>query len=161
MLDLLAEAAAWTAARGRPNWPARFSRRLVEANMRAGELFLVEPRGEAVAALTLQWDDPWFWGDEGHDGRAGYVHRLVVRRDHAGAGLGARLLAWAGEQVSRNARSEVRLDVVSDNAPLRRYYEAHGFRHERDVSGEWTGRDGSRHPWRTSLYRRLGVGGRS
>jgi hypothetical protein len=38
--------------------------------------------------------------------------------------------------------------------------EAHGFRHERDVSGEWTARDGSRHPWRTRVYRRRCLVGR-
>ena len=160
VLDLLAEAAAWTAARGQPNWPARFSRRPIEANAQAGELFVAERAGEAVATMTLQWNDPYFWGDEGDDGRAGYVHRLVVRRDHAGGGLGVRLLGWADEQVQARGRSQLRLDAVSDNAPLRRYYEARGFRHERDVSGEWTARDGSLTAWRTSLYRRRCVVGR-
>ena len=91
---------------------------------------------------------------------AGYVHRLVVRRDHSGGGLGVRLLGWADEQVQAHGRSQLRLDVVSDNAPLRRYYQARGFRHERDVSGEWTARDGSLTAWRTSLYRRRCVVGR-
>jgi GNAT superfamily N-acetyltransferase len=154
VLDLLAEAAVWTAARGYPNWPARFSRRLVQANARAGELFVAERVGEQVAAVTLQWYDPYFWGDEGDDERAGYLHRLVVRRDHAGGGLGAQLLGWAEEQVQARGRSQLRLDVVTDNAPLRGYYEAVGFAHVRDVSGEWTARDGSRHNWCTSLYRR-------
>jgi GNAT superfamily N-acetyltransferase len=129
VLDLLAEAAVWTAARGYPNWPTRF-------------------------AVTLQWHDPYFWGDEGDDERAGYLHRMVVRRDHAGGGLGAQLLGWAEEQVQARGRSQLRLDVVTDNAPLRGYYEAVGFAHVRDVSGEWTARDGSRHNWCTSLYRR-------
>ena len=77
---------------------------------------------------------------------------------NAGRGLGVRLLGWADEQVQARGRSQLRLDVVSDNAPLRRYYQAVGFVHVRDVSGEWTARDGRRHNWCTSLYRRPRAG---
>ena len=154
MLDLLAEAADWMSTRGFPNWPARFSRRLIERNARRGELHVVELGGELVAAVTLLWADPAFWGGAGDDGRAGYVHRLVVRRDHARVGLGAHLLDWSAGQVRARGRSEVRLDVVSQNAPLRGYYERVGFEHVRDVSGETVLRDGTPFAWCTSLYRR-------
>src|SRR5207245_549380 len=86
VLDLLAEAAAWTAARGFRNWQARFPRRPIEASARNGELHVAELDGATVATVTLQWSDPRFWG--GADLDAGYVHRLVVRRAHAGEGLG-------------------------------------------------------------------------
>jgi hypothetical protein len=46
------------------------------------------------------------------------------------------------------------LDVVCHNEPLRRYYERTGFAHVRDMSGEWTSRDGTRRAWQTSLYER-------
>jgi GNAT superfamily N-acetyltransferase len=154
VLDLLADAAAWTAAIGHANWPARFPRGLVEANAEAGELYLASRAGEIVGTLALQWSDAYFWGDAGEDGRAGYVHRVVVRRPYARAGLGAQLLAWADDEVRARDRCFLRLDVVSHNEPLRRYYEGAGFAHVRDVSGEWTARDGTRRAWRTSLYER-------
>jgi hypothetical protein len=44
---------------------------------------------------------------------------------------------------------------VSGNRPLRDYYEAAGFGHVRDLAGELTGDDGTRTPWRTSLYERV------
>ncbi len=47
--------------------------------------------------MNLQWSDPFFWGDNDTD--AGYVHRLAVRRDHAGRGFGEALLAWADEPL--------------------------------------------------------------
>jgi GNAT superfamily N-acetyltransferase len=108
-----------------------------------------------VGTLTFQWDDPRFWGEDGADDRAGYVHRLAVRRAHAGTGLGARLLGWADDQVRAAGRTRLRLDVVSDNAPLRRYYERAGFAHVRDLEGEAVLDDGTRETWRTSLYERL------
>jgi hypothetical protein len=56
--------------------------------------------------------------------------------------------------VDARARSALRLDVVSDNRPLRGYYEAVGFTHCRDVTGEFVKRDGTRQEWQTSLYER-------
>jgi GNAT superfamily N-acetyltransferase len=131
-----------------------FPRRLVESNVAAGDLYLADLAGETVGTVTLVWDDPVIWGDDGRDGRAGYVHRLVVTRTHAGTGLGAGLLAWAGEQSRARGRAQLRLDVVSHNTPLRRYYERAGFAHLRDASGAWVDRHGTRHEWVTSLYER-------
>jgi GNAT superfamily N-acetyltransferase len=85
------------------------------------------------------------------------VHRLAVRRAHAGAGLGYRLLDWAGARVRERGRAALRLDVVTGNRRLREYYEAAGFAHRRDVTGEFTRRDGTRQPWQTSLYERVCV----
>ena len=152
MLDILADAAAWMRNRGYANWPDRFSRRFIESHAVAGELHVVEIDEVRVATLTLQWSDLRFWGETAPD--AGYVHRLAVRRSHAGQGFGHRVLDWAGEQVHARDRAMLRLDVVSDNAPLRGYYERVGFAHQRDVEGEEVLRDGTRWPWRTSLYER-------
>ena len=33
-----------------------------------------------LATVTLQWEDGEFWGEQGRDGRAGYVHGLAVMR---------------------------------------------------------------------------------
>ena len=154
VLDLLAEAAEWTAARGHPNWPARFSTRLITKAIDAGELFVAEIDSRTVATLQLQWSDPRFWGDIDADADAGYVHRLAVRRTDAGHGLGARLLDWADQQIRARDRSWLRIDVVSGNAPLRRYYESVRFLYRHDVEGEFVTNDGERRRWKTSLYER-------
>ncbi|HTD51097.1 MAG TPA: GNAT family N-acetyltransferase [Acidimicrobiia bacterium] len=88
------------------------------------------------------------------DGDAGYVHRLAVRRSCAGHGIGCRLFDWAGLRVRANGGSWLRLDVVTENGPLRRYYEAAGFVHRDDVEGVHVSPDGTTTPWRTSLYER-------
>jgi GNAT superfamily N-acetyltransferase len=110
-----------------------------------------------VATLQLQWSDPFFWGQADADADAGYVHRLAVRRDHAGRGMGVRLLDWADEQVRARGRSWLRIDVVSGNLSLRRYYEAVGFGHRRDIEGELVERDGTHRAWKTSLYERSSI----
>jgi len=152
VLEILAEAAAWMRGRGHENWPDRFPRHFIESHATADELHVVEIDGSIVATLTLQWSDARFWGET--DPEAGYVHRLAVRRHHAGQRLGYRLLDWAGEQVLARGRELLRLDVLSTNAPLREYYERAGFAYRRDVEGEELWRDGTRWSWRTSLYER-------
>ena len=153
-LDLIDEAAAWTASIGHENWPSPFPRGPVVVNARAGDLYLAALDDAVVATLALQWSDPYFWGETGDDEQAGYVHRVAVRRTHAGAGLGVRLLSWADGEIRARGRSLLRLDVVSHNASLRRYYENSGFAHVRDATGVWTSRDGTCRSWSTSLYER-------
>jgi GNAT superfamily N-acetyltransferase len=109
VLDLLAQAAAWTAAAGFPNWPPRFTARWISSTVANGELFVAEIDGALNATLTLQWRDPRFWGDMPAValGDAGYVHRLAVRRSCAGRGIGYRLLDWADGQVRAKRRQPV------------------------------------------------------
>ena len=98
------------------------------------------------ATLTLTWADPHVWGEQPDD--AGYVHGLAIRRDAAGQGLGAVMLAWAGRAVAAAGRPHLRLDCMAANAGLRAYYEHVGFTYVRDLP------DGS---WSASLYEKRTV----
>lgn len=152
VLALLAEAAAWTTAMGFPNWPERFPSAVATKAVANGELFVAEADGAIVATLNLQWSDVVFWGEREPD--AGYVHRLAVRRDHAGARLGATLLDWASQQVAAGGRLCLRVDATADNLPLCSYYEHLGFAYRGDREGEFTEPDGGVRRWRTRLYER-------
>jgi ribosomal protein S18 acetylase RimI-like enzyme len=157
VLELLAEAAEWTASIGFANWPARFPRAVVTHGIADRKLYVVHERDAIVATLALQWRDVMFWGER--DGDAGYVHRLVVRRDRAGAGLGATILDWAAEQVNEAGREWLRLDVPTDNVALCAYYERLGFEYRGDAEGELSQPDGVVRRWRSRLYER-GCGSR-
>jgi GNAT superfamily N-acetyltransferase len=152
VLELLGEAAEWTAAIGFPNWPARFPRAVVTRGIADREFYVVHERDAIIATVTLQWSDEMVWGRQGAD--AGYVHRLVVRRDRAGAGLGAAILDWAGQQVQASGRDWLRLDCTADNLPLCAYYERLGFEHRGDAEGEFTQPDGAVRRWRVRRYER-------
>jgi len=152
VLELLADAAAWTASIGFPNWPARFPRRLVTRGITAGKLYVGEEDGAIVATIALIWSDPMFWGVRADD--AGYVHRLVVRRDRAGDGLGAEMIEWAARQVTVAGREWLRLDASADNVPLCSYYERLGFEYRGDVTGEIDEPDGTLRRWKSRLYER-------
>lgn len=152
MLELLSEAAARTAAIGHPNWPVHYPRAIVTRGLAERELLVAESGGSLVATLNLQWSDVMFWGERSPD--AGYVHRLVVRRDHAGAGRGATLIDWASQQVGAAGRDCLRLDASADNLPLCSYYERLGFVHRGDREGEFTEPGGRVRHWKTRLYER-------
>jgi ribosomal protein S18 acetylase RimI-like enzyme len=134
VVEMMAQATRWLQARGEPAaWPIPFPSERLLASVNAGELFLVELAGAGVVGtVTLQWADPLFWGARPPD--AGYVHRLVVRRQFAGRGIGDAMLVWAEERVRARGRSFVRLDCLASSAPLHRYYSSRGFRRVGEVS---------------------------
>jgi GNAT superfamily N-acetyltransferase len=154
--ELLSDAAAWTATIGFHNWPVPFPCPVVTAGVDRGEVYVAEADSDGdpviVAALTLQWSDELFWGDQPDD--AGYVHRLVVRRDRAGTGLGAALIEWASERVRAEGRGCLRLDVSADNLPLGTFYERLGFVCRGVREGELIEPGGGIRRWKTRLYER-------
>jgi ribosomal protein S18 acetylase RimI-like enzyme len=137
---------------GSPTGRRRSPGELVTRGFGRGDLYVAEDGPEVVAALTLQWSDEFFWGAQPDD--AGYVHRLVVRRDRAGAGLGAALIDWAAAQVRAAGRTRLRLDVSADNLPLRAYYERLGFIYRSEREGELIEPGGGIRRWKTRLYER-------
>jgi ribosomal protein S18 acetylase RimI-like enzyme len=132
IVAILSEAAHWLLARGIEQWPDPFPRDRVEALAGRGDFYLAQLDGETAATFALLWSDPSFWGERPPD--AGYVHALAVRREHAGRGLGARLIDWADREVAGSGRELLRLDCRSDNAALCRYYEALGFEPKGEVA---------------------------
>jgi protein-tyrosine phosphatase len=128
---MLDEASSWLAERGYVQWPVPFPRdELIERSER-GELWVVELGGEAVGTFTLLWDDPSFWGERPPD--AGYLHKLVVRRAHAGRRIGEAVVAWVDAHVAAAGRPFVRLDCMRDDPGIRAYYERLGFEHRGDI----------------------------
>jgi GNAT superfamily N-acetyltransferase len=132
---LLEEASAWLRSRGIEQWPRSWGDEWIVPALGAGETWLVERDGRAIATVTVQWSDEATWGARPPD--AGYVHRLAVRRGHPG--LGRQLLEWAAAHAVSRRRSLLRLDCWSGNERLRAYYEAAGFTYCGDASeSTWT-----------------------
>ena len=142
VLAILDEAGCWLQGRGIQQWrPGSFPTGEIEERIRRGEVYLAWADGEPAATLTIQWEDPAFWGDVPRD--AAYVHRLAVRRARAGRGLGHALLAWAEGTARAAGMRYLRLDCAAENAQLRAYYEAAGFERRGELAGSG---------WATTLY---------
>jgi GNAT superfamily N-acetyltransferase len=129
--DLIDKATLWVQELGFPQWPLPFPRREIAAAIERTEVYVAEMDGEAVGTITILLDDPVFWGERPPD--ALYVHKLAVRRDRAGRGIGAALVEWAATRARAAGRSYLRLDCLRDDPGIRAYYERLGFEHRGDV----------------------------
>jgi GNAT superfamily N-acetyltransferase len=66
-----------------------------------------------------------------------YVSRLIVGRGHAGQGIGAALIDWAGLRGLQEWQANwLRVDVWTTNTALHGYYKDQGFTHLRTVPFE-------------------------
>lgn len=127
LVRLRDQAARWQQAQGRDQWGV--GERGLEyfaAHHDAGELFVAEtPDHQLVGSVIITFQDEKTWGRRADD--AGYVHGLIIERSHAGERLGVLLLAWAERRIASAGRSYSRLDYVSDNDGLERYYARLGY----------------------------------
>jgi GNAT superfamily N-acetyltransferase len=96
-----------------------------------GSVYLACRAGQPVGTFVLRWSDEPVWGPD--DGAAGYLHRLAIRPELAGQGLGVQLISDAASRARRHGRPWLRLDCDRDNGRLRAYYEALGFSYAGDV----------------------------
>jgi GNAT superfamily N-acetyltransferase len=128
---LLDEATIWVGQRGYEQWPLPFPYEEVSAAIERGEVYLAEIEGDAVATVTLLWDDPTYWGDRPAD--AAYVHKLAVSRACAGQRIGTAIVDWADANACASGRDFLRLDCLADNPGIRTYYERMGFEHCGDL----------------------------
>jgi GNAT superfamily N-acetyltransferase len=133
-------AARWMVGGGIEQWtPGELPVDVVRQQIAAGEWFVHRRDDVVEGTLRVIEADDEVWGPRPPD--ALYVHGLAVARSQRGTGLGARLLAWAGERASGSGRRHLRLDCVETNQRLRRYYREQGFREVGRAD-----RDRGRHP---------------
>jgi GNAT superfamily N-acetyltransferase len=129
--ELLDEATVWVGERGFEQWPLPFPRDELAAAVERGEVYLAELNGEAVATVTLLWEDRQYWGEQPPN--AAYVHKLAVRRACAGQRIGHAIVEWADATAAASGRHFLRLDCLRDNPGIRTYYENLGFEHRGDL----------------------------
>jgi hypothetical protein len=127
IVDVLREAETWLEQRGAPLWTeVELDSGAISADVRTGQYAVALVAGQIVGAVRLTWDDALFWPDA-TAGEAGYVHRLAVRRAHAGGIVSRSLLAWAAAEAATAGRRFLRLDCDARRARLRALYERVGF----------------------------------
>jgi GNAT superfamily N-acetyltransferase len=101
----------------------------IRRDLTAGKTWVLRDGGIAVATVTADPEDYPIWPPAQQRELAVYVRRLVVSRDHAGRGIGSRLLDWAGLTARRGYGARwIRVDVWRTNRELHAYCEREGFR---------------------------------
>lgn len=98
----------------------------VRGEVEAGLFVVAEADGAVIGAMRFQLEDQLFWPDI--DGReSAFVHRLAVRRSHAGQGISVALLQWGVDRARGLGKRYLRLDCDADRTRLRELYERFGF----------------------------------
>jgi GNAT superfamily N-acetyltransferase len=127
VLAIVHEASFWLEQRGIPLWTAKeLDPVCTIADVEAGHYVLASDRGRAVGVLRFTLEDIDFW-PEALPGEAGYVHRLAVRRSHAGKQLPRMMLTWAEQHSASLGRTWLRLDCEAARPKLKQLYEGLGF----------------------------------
>jgi GNAT superfamily N-acetyltransferase len=123
---ILREAAAWALSRGIVVWRTDELREqdFREAALR-GELVMGFNDGQAAATMLLQSSDMIYWPEIAPNTSL-FLHKIAVRRAHAGRGWLGRLVEFAHESARRRDIRWLRLDTLH-GTPLRHLYEQHGF----------------------------------
>ena len=129
VVDTLTEAADWVEQMdGTVMWvEGELEEHCVRAEVDAGMFVVAVAGGSIVGAIRFQLEDQLFWPDlDGSD--SAFVHRLAVRRSHAGQGISTALLRWAVDRAKSLGKRCLRLDCDADRTRLRALYERFGFR---------------------------------
>jgi predicted N-acetyltransferase YhbS len=139
--DLIGSAAAWLRDKGTDQWarpwpdqPTRDAR--IEQGIEDDLTWIVEDsEGVLIGTVTCrEHGNDMLWTEKELAEPAAYVSRLIVSRDHAGQGIGAALIHWAGARaVDEWGADWIRIDVWTTNTALHQYYKDQGFEHMRTL----------------------------
>src|SRR5690348_6324808 len=87
VIAILTDAARWLQSRGLATWDPATLPEVMSKPVARGEVYIARLDDHPAATVTVQWSDPFFWGERPDD--AGYIHKLAVMRTAAGKKLGA------------------------------------------------------------------------
>ncbi|GGG14981.1 GNAT family N-acetyltransferase [Paenibacillus abyssi] len=108
-------------------YPNRF---IYKADVKNGTMYGIKEGNEYIAVVTLDnrqsnEHQSMKWRD--HAGTPCCIHRLAVRPDRQGKGLGKQLLRSAEHLAKQQGYTSVRIDVYQSNATAISLYEKNGY----------------------------------
>jgi GNAT superfamily N-acetyltransferase len=139
IIGLIDDAAQWLRAEKKSDqwqtaWPDEASRdQRIYRGIKVGRTWMVENDDGLVGTVSFgRGGNKKLWTLRERNQPAVYVSRLIVSRRHASEGIGADLIAWAGQRGRLDWDAEwIRVDVWTSNEALQAYYKRQGFTHVR------------------------------
>jgi len=124
--EVLTDATIYKANLGDLAWGTEgWSDQEVQDSMSESIMYLVYYGGIVAGTVSLQWEDLRNWGD--NVANAGYMHRLAVKDEFHGLGLGSQIVEQVMRTAANNGKDFLRLDCEESNKGLCAYYEKLGF----------------------------------
>ena len=122
--EVIQEAARWIMTWRAQLWDPELVGEAFAAPIIARGHMLAARAADGIAGVVIvEPEDPRFWPDRPAGG-ALYLHKLAVRRAHAGQGLPALLVDEAARLARHQGRRFLRLDC---DPPLAAFYQRLGF----------------------------------
>lgn len=130
---IMREKAQWLHEIGSDQWSDLLSghdKHGMKQAIERGEVYLFHVQGEIVGMVAL-WKQPtaWdrdLWGERADNQNVLYIHRLIVRNEFSGRGLGEQMLNEI-KQFAQASEADLRLDCLAMNPTLLAFYERNHF----------------------------------
>jgi GNAT superfamily N-acetyltransferase len=139
VVDMRYELTRWLSSLGTDQWTSDLGinrtevERRVEASIAEGTTWVAFDGDELVGSIAIdQVTDGELWSTA-ELSESVILHRMMVRREFAGRGVGSRMIAWAEQIAVVERRRWIRLDAWDTNLGLHRYYLSQGFEKVRHV----------------------------
>tara|TARA_R110002049_G_scaffold58910_5_gene159760 strand:- start:945 stop:1445 length:501 start_codon:yes stop_codon:yes gene_type:complete len=98
----------------------------VEEGIKGNEFYFIKvSENDTVGMVRIMQEDILYWGKQ--EGKAHYIHSLVVKEKYNGKGLGAEIINAIAERARENNCEFLRLDADANNPKLCNYYKRLGF----------------------------------
>jgi L-amino acid N-acyltransferase YncA len=124
--EILSQAVDYKVLHGDMAWEqGPFTAEEVLHQLKNTDTYITYLSDEPVGTFAFKWTDEKIWGDQALD--AGYVHRLAIKGNMHGKGLGAEIINLAASEVAEKGLQLLRLDCELKNKKLCAYYEKLGF----------------------------------
>jgi ribosomal protein S18 acetylase RimI-like enzyme len=139
IIGLIDDAAQWLRTEKNSDqwqrpWPDEPSRdQRIRRGIKVARTWMVENDDGLVGTVSFgRGGNKKLWTLRERNQPAVYVSRLILSRRHAGEGIGADLIDWAGQRGVTGWGAEwIRVDVWTSNEALQAYYKRQGFTHLR------------------------------
>lgn len=139
IIGLIDDAARWLRTEKNSDqwqrpWPDETSRdQRIRRGIKVARTWMVENDDGLVGTVSFgRGGNKKLWTLRERNQPAVYVSRLILSRRHAGEGIGADLIDWAGQRGVTGWGAEwIRVDVWTSNEALQAYYKRQGFTHLR------------------------------
>src|ERR1019366_6990983 len=131
--DLMSQANQYALSKsGKLVWTTQFSNDWFQSQIKLGECFVLrKPDRPITAAITISEQDAYSWGDQGNDGQALYLHKLMKNPKLSQPNAGLKLIHFAAQEALRRDKQIVRCDFLVSMSRLLDYYERLGFIEQR------------------------------
>ncbi|MCL2517129.1 MAG: GNAT family N-acetyltransferase [Oscillospiraceae bacterium] len=125
--DILLDVFNWLESTGKHMWVhERIKWDFLSTFLKIEEFYIAYIHNEPIGCMALIDFDPLIWQDI-NKGESLFIHRLAVKRNHAGQGVSKVLIDYAKMQSIQRGINAVRLDCWQDREKLRAIYEREGF----------------------------------